>query len=103
MPFFNPERSIIAFGLPAHIATSKPAQKVMILNSARTTATGIALMALYASEKLAAMDIVFASMGYLGIVDGYVCWKEGGNVGVRASSGLLMGLWGVLGLTAGRR
>jgi hypothetical protein len=104
MPFFNPERAIQTFGLPQRIATSKPAHAIMICSSARVSAVGIALWALYLGQHFQAMDIVFASMGYIGVVDAYVCWKEGvpGKAVFRATSAGLVALWGLLGMTAGK-
>ncbi|KAF2726865.1 hypothetical protein EJ04DRAFT_517592 [Polyplosphaeria fusca] len=105
-PFFaGPTNAIKAFGLPDRIANSKAAHPLIITQSARVSATGMALWALYLGNHFEAMDIVLASMALMGLVDGYVCVQEGvpGKAVFRASTGVLVGVWGFLGMTAGRR
>lgn len=65
--------------------------------------TGIALWGLYLGNHFEAMDTVCASMIWLAVVDGYVCWKESGwRTGVaRALSAGLVAAWGLAGMTAG--
>lgn len=101
MPFFNAENAILAFGLPQRIATSKSAQSVMILTSARTTAIGLALFTFYFQQNYAAMDTVLVTLGYVGLVDGYVCSqaKVPNKAYLRLASGLVIAGWGWLGLT----
>ncbi|KAI4273228.1 MAG: hypothetical protein LQ337_004788 [Flavoplaca oasis] len=96
MPFFNAEHAIMEFGLPKHIAVSKPAQSVMIVGSARITAIGIALFTFYLQGKLEAVDTILLILGYVGLVDGYVCWLEGvpGKAIFRTLSGTLIAAWG---------
>ncbi|KAL4928021.1 DUF4267 domain-containing protein [Aspergillus undulatus] len=77
-PFFNAERAIKEFGLPEHIAVSKPAQSAWILKCGRITTLGLALWTFYAQGKLAEFDTILAIMGYVGLVDG-VCLLEGGS------------------------
>lgn len=104
MPLWNPEKACRTFGFPQRIAVSKAAWPPMIVGSARVTMVGFALWGLYLGGHFAAMDTVCASMAWLALVDGYVCWKESGvKVGaLRALSGGLIALWGFLGMTAGR-
>lgn len=103
IPFFNAEYAILEFGLPKRIAISKPAQSIMIVSSARITAIGLALFTFYFQEKFAAVDTMLAILGYVGLVDGYVCWLE--NVPEKAVfrtvSGALIAAWGWFGITAG--
>ncbi|KAK7064829.1 multicopper oxidase type 1, secreted [Favolaschia claudopus] len=100
-PFFDAPGAIREFGLPNHVATSSPAQSVMKLSSARGSAIGLALFAFYLRKQYAAFDTVLASLFYVGLVDGYVCWQEGvpGKALFRFCSGLIIGGWGFLGLT----
>ncbi|KAJ6501468.1 hypothetical protein C8R47DRAFT_1175100 [Mycena vitilis] len=102
MPFFDSPGAIREFGLPEHVAMSSPAHSVMILSSGRITAIGLTLFAFYFKRQYGAMDTVLASLLYVGLVDGYVCWMEGvkGRALFRACSGLLIGGWGLLGLTS---
>ena len=104
MPFFNAESAILEFGLPKRIAISKPAQAVMITSSARITAIGMALFTFYFQGTLEAVDTVLAIIGYVGLVDGYVCWREGvpDKSVFRTASGLLIAAWGWYGMTTGR-
>ncbi|KAL4810665.1 hypothetical protein BDV18DRAFT_155277 [Aspergillus unguis] len=103
LPFFNAEKAILDFGLPPRIAASKPAQSIMILKCGRITALGMILWTFYAQGKLVEFDTVMTILGvYVGLVDGYVCWKEGvpGKAVFRAVSGLVIGAWGGYGLTS---
>ncbi|KAL8646340.1 MAG: hypothetical protein Q9226_006901 [Calogaya cf. arnoldii] len=104
MPFFNAEYAIQEFGLPKRIATSKPAQSVMIISSARITAIGIALFTFYLQGKFEAVDTILFILGYVGLVDGYVCWLEGvpGKAVFRTLSGTLIAAWGWYGMTVSR-
>ncbi|KAF9526579.1 hypothetical protein CPB83DRAFT_724634, partial [Crepidotus variabilis] len=99
---FNAEHSILSFGLPKRIAVSQPAQSVMILSSARVTAIGLALYTLYFQDNLAAVDILLAISGYIGLVDAYVCWKEGVRITaiVRLTMTTTIAVWGWFGMTA---
>lgn len=105
MPFFNAEYAILEFGLPQRIAISKPAQSIMIVSSARITAIGLAMFIFYWQENFAAVDTIMTTLGYVGLVDGYVCWREGvpSKTVSRAGSGLFFAVWGWLGMTAGKR
>jgi hypothetical protein len=77
-PIFNAERVILAFGLPEPIAQSVPAQATMFIASSRISTIGMIIFALYGQGNLAAVDTVLAVMGlYVGVMDGYLCWREG--------------------------
>ncbi len=58
----------------------------------------------YLQGKFAAVDTVLSLLLYVGAVDAYVCWLEGmpGKAVFRGVSGLVIGGWGFLGLTAQR-
>ncbi|KAL5044811.1 hypothetical protein BDW71DRAFT_95881 [Aspergillus fruticulosus] len=102
IPFFNAERAILDFGLPARIASEKPAQAIMVLKCGRITAFGLTLWTFYAQGKLEEFDTVLMILGgYVGAVDAWVCWKEGvpGKAVFRGLSGTCICLWGLLGLT----
>lgn len=103
MPFFNAEYAIREFGLPQRIAMSKQAQSIMVTSSARITAIGLALFTFYFQGKLAEFDTILAILGYVGLVDGYVCWREGvpNKAIFRTVSGLLIAAWGWFGMTTG--
>jgi hypothetical protein len=103
MPFFNAKAAILEFGLPQRIAISNPAQSIMIVSSARISAIGLALFTFYFQEKFEAVDTILFILGYVGLVDGYVCWRESvpGKAVFRASSGGLIAAWGWFGMTAG--
>ncbi|KAJ7356623.1 hypothetical protein DFH08DRAFT_849556 [Mycena albidolilacea] len=101
-PFFDSPGAILEFGLPDHVAASSPAQSVMILSSGRGTAIGLALLMFYYRRNYSAFDTVMATLFYVGVVDGYVCWLEGvsGKALFRFGSGVLISGWGFLGLTS---
>ncbi|KAL6876965.1 hypothetical protein J3F83DRAFT_712490 [Trichoderma novae-zelandiae] len=103
-PFWSPKNAMLEFGLPESIASSPAAHPVMVLCSARTTALGLLMFVFYRQGEFAAVDAVMSVMGaYLGLVDGYVCWKEGmpGKAVFRCSSGMGIAAWGLVGLTEG--
>ncbi|CAG8958711.1 hypothetical protein HYFRA_00011553 [Hymenoscyphus fraxineus] len=103
MPLFNAEKACRTFGFPQRIAVSKAAWPPMIVGSARTSVMGIALWGMYLGDHFEAMDILCLSMGWLAVIDGYVCWKEAGakTGALRVLSASLVALWGLLGMTAG--
>lgn len=104
MPIYDPEQACRTFGFPQRIAVSKAAWPPMIVGSARTTVIGMALWGLYLGGHFEAMDTVCASMAWMAVVDGYVCWKESGakTGAMRVLSASLIALWGFFGMTAGR-
>jgi hypothetical protein len=77
MPFLDAEFSIREFGLPSQAAISRPAQSIMMTSAGRGTAIGMALAILYIQGKLIELDTVLSVLWYVGLVDGYVCWREG--------------------------
>jgi hypothetical protein len=103
MPLWDPEGAIRLYGLPPRIATSKTAHPVMILSSARISAIGMSIWMLYLRKNYEAVDVVLITFGWIGVIDGYVCWKEGvpGKAVMRSTSSLLVMLWGLLGMTSG--
>jgi hypothetical protein len=58
------------------IRLAKPAQSIMMVSSARVTAIGLALFTPYYQENFAVLDTIPAVLGYVDLVDGYVCWLE---------------------------
>ncbi|KAJ6537701.1 hypothetical protein B0H19DRAFT_1003421 [Mycena capillaripes] len=105
IPFFSAERAMLEFGLPPRIASSPPAQAVMITSSTRITAIGLLLFTFYFQNKLEAVDTVLVTLGYIGLSDAYVCWREGVPKRglVRVASGMAFAVWGWLGMTAGNQ
>jgi hypothetical protein len=65
---------------------------------------GTALWLLYLGGHLEAMDILLASMGWMALIDGLVCAKDGtkGSATFRASTTGAVALWGLLGMTSGK-
>jgi hypothetical protein len=100
-PIFNGEASLLEFGLPKRVAISKSAQNVQILSSGRGTAIGLAIYAFYFQDKFEEVDTILLSLLYVGLIDGYVCWKEGvaGRGLFRFASGAFFAAWGWFGLT----
>lgn len=105
IPFYNAQYAIEEFGLPRRVAISKPAQSIMILSSARIATLGVAIFVFYFQGKFEPVDVIMALLGYVGLVDGYVCYREGvpGKAMFRFASGLLISAWGAFGMTAGRQ
>ncbi|KAK1703555.1 uncharacterized protein BDZ83DRAFT_595239 [Colletotrichum acutatum] len=103
LALFNPTGSIKAFGLPDRIASSPTAHATFSLSSARTSVIGLLIYTFHARGDFRAIDSVLLISGfYCGIVDGYVCYKEGesGKGLFRVLSSWAVGLYGGLGITS---
>ncbi|KAI1390611.1 uncharacterized protein F4822DRAFT_393710 [Hypoxylon trugodes] len=102
-PLFNAKAAMLEFGFPTHIANSPPTYPVMITQSIRTSALGLIMLTFYSQQKLAEVDTVMAIMGtYLGVADSYALWADSrGKAVFQLISGLLIGAWGLAGLTKG--
>ena len=96
------EWAITAYGLP-HIATSQPAQTMMIVSSARMTALGLAIFAFHFQGRYEAVDTMMVTLGWVGLIDGYVSWMEGvkGRVAFRWIAGAVIAAMGWYGLHTG--
>jgi hypothetical protein len=59
---------------------------------------------MYLGGHLEAMNILFASMGWIALIDGVVCAQDGapGSAMFRATSTGAVVLWGMLGMTSGK-
>lgn len=104
MPLYSASAAMKTFGLPSSLADDPAAQVLMTIMAGRNIAFGAAIWLLYLQGKLGSVDTVLSCVGIVGLVDGWVCWREGiiGTAWFRAANGLFFGGWGVLGLTAGR-
>lgn len=103
--FFDPKWCIEKYGLPDRIASSKAAQTMMIVSSARMSAMGIALFVFHYQQKYDIVDTLLMILGsYVGLVDGYVAWIEGQpkRTVFRFTAGLLIAAWGWFGMHAGQ-
>lgn len=103
-PLWNRKAPILEFGLPEHIADSEAAQTVFIISSSRMTVMGLALYAFYYRRLYSAIDILMLCLGWAGVIDGYVCWREEvpDRAVFRALSGAIIAGLGALKLTEGR-
>jgi hypothetical protein len=101
--YFNPPSGIRAFGLPDRIATSPAAHSPWILYTSRIHAIGIMSLIFHARGDYEAVDTVMGTIGVFGLVDGWVCWKEGvlGTALWRSVVSLGVGVYGALGGTSG--
>jgi len=103
IPLFAAEHAIRETGLPPSASNSPPAQSIMILSSGRMTAIGLMLFSFYSQAKYSEIDTILLCTGWVGCIDGYVCWKEGvpGRAAFRFISGCVIAAWGWFGVTAG--
>jgi len=101
VPLWNPVAAIRAYGLPDRIAKSPAAHACFKAYGARSTCFGAAIWIFYLQGKLDAVDTILALQAYAGAVDAWVCYSEGvpRTAFSRAVAGLLVGGWGLLGLT----
>ncbi|KAI1818713.1 hypothetical protein GGS20DRAFT_526594 [Poronia punctata] len=103
--FVDTRACMLAFGLPARIASATAASHpVFLINNARTTVIGLLTFLFYSRGQLDAVDSIMAVTGaYCGLVDSYVVWKEGspGKAIFRLVSSGLISAWGFWGCTKG--
>lgn len=71
-------------GQPSRLASQNPLRSrrprrlQLFIASSRISTVGMMIFALYGQENLAAVDTVLAVMGLcVGVMDGYLCWREG--------------------------
>jgi hypothetical protein len=102
MPFWDPAGAIRLFGLSERIAVAQPAQLSFMIYSSRATTIGAAMWIFYLRGNLKAVDTLMALLFYASQVDAYACWLEGeiGSAWFRGLTGLFVGGWGFLGVTA---
>ncbi|KAK1623379.1 hypothetical protein BDP81DRAFT_439426 [Colletotrichum phormii] len=95
VPFVAKDAGLRSFGLPERFAESTIAQSCFILDGARLSVLGTVQLIMYLRGDYAAVDIIMALLVYVGLVDGYVCWREGelGSAVFRATSGMVIGAW----------
>ena len=100
----GPEAALTKFGFREHISSNKAAWPVIKIEGSRITTIGLTILGLYFGGHYEAMDILFASMGWMAVVDGVVSSEHSrpGSAAFRASSTAVVALWGALGLTSGK-
>ena len=100
----GPEAALTKFGFREHIASNKAAWPVIKIEGSRITTIGLTIWGLYLGGHFEAMDILFAAMGWMAVIDGVVCSEHArpGSATFRASSTALVALWGALGMTSGK-
>ncbi|KAF4548416.1 Hypothetical protein D9617_28g065220 [Elsinoe fawcettii] len=103
MPLYNPERAILTFGLPQRIASVRETWPVMASGSARVSAMGLGIWAMYFAGHTKAIDVFMSSFIYIGIVDGWICYQEGvtGAALFRLISSTAVSLIGFMKVTGG--
>lgn len=100
MPFINPEKAMLAYGFSPRVAASREAIPVMIANTARSTAAGLGVLALYFQGYYRSVDTVVAALAYGLVVDTWLVARENVRMGwVKGVTGVFCGVWGVMGLT----
>lgn len=108
LPLLGPSHAasaIALYGLPARIASSLEAQTVMAIYGAKCVGLGLGTWVLYWQGDLHAVDTLTAVSGLTALLDGWACWREGvlGTAVFRITTGILVGGWGVLGITEGKK
>jgi hypothetical protein len=100
----GPEAAILAFGLSPKIASSQAAWPLIKVEGSRVTTIGAAIWCIYLGGHLEAMDTLLACIGWMAVIDGVVCAKDGapGKAKMRAVYQGVVALWGLLGMTSGK-
>jgi hypothetical protein len=100
----GPEQAILTYGLSQEIASSKAAWPLIKIEGSRVTTIGLAIWGIYLGGHLEAMDTLLACVGWMAVIDGVVCAKEGapGSAKMRATYQSVVALWGLLGMTSGK-
>ncbi|KAH7077935.1 hypothetical protein BKA63DRAFT_274934 [Paraphoma chrysanthemicola] len=100
----GPEAAILTFGLTPKIASSPAAWPLIKLEGSRITTIGLSLWGIYLGGHLEAMDTLLACVGWMAVIDGVVCRKDGveGKARVRAGYQGVVAVWGLLGMTSGK-
>jgi hypothetical protein len=100
----GPEQAILTYGLSQEIASSKAAWPLIKIEGSRVTTIGLAIWGIYLGGNLEAMDTLLACVGWMAVIDGVVCAKEGapGSAKMRATYQSVVALWGLLGMTSGK-
>lgn len=100
----GPQAALTAFGFREHVSTNKAAWPVIQIEGSRSTTIGLTILGLYLGGHYEAMDILFAAMGWMAVIDGVVASKHSrpGSATFRASSTAAVALWGALGITSGK-
>ncbi|KAF2705362.1 MFS general substrate transporter [Pleomassaria siparia CBS 279.74] len=96
MSFTNgPEEAIIAYGLDKHIASNKAAWPLIKIEGSRITTIGLAIWGIYLGGHLEAMDTLLSCIGWMAIIDGIVCYKDGspGSARMRATYQSVIAFW----------
>jgi hypothetical protein len=101
---YGPEQAILAYGLSEKIASSKAAWPLIRIEGSRVTTIGLAIWAIYLGGYLEAMDTLLACIGWMAVIDGYVCSKDGapGSAKMRGIYQGVMAAWGLLGMSSGK-
>ncbi len=100
-PILYPAAAVIEFGLPQSIADQPAAYPGFMSYGACVSIIGMSMWIFYLRGNLAAVDTMLSSILYLGAVEAYVFYLHGIPEGVifRATAGVLIGGWGLLGMT----
>lgn len=93
----GPEAALNKFGFREHIASNKAAWPVIKIEGSRITTIGLTIWGLYLGGHLEAMDILFAAMGWMAVIDGVVC-SEHARPGSALFPGVFHGCSCALGL-----
>lgn len=77
LPFWSAESAMRHFGLPAGRAAQEPAQAVFPIYGSRVQIHGLCIWIFYLQGNLAVVDTLLAVLVYAGMVDWWICRREG--------------------------
>ena len=101
-PYFDVPRGVRSYGLPERVATTTAVHSPWLLYTSRMQSIGAMILVFYARGDYTAVDTVMSFIGFTGVVDVYICLKEGvpKNAVFRGVLSAFFAGWGLMGMTS---
>jgi hypothetical protein len=100
----SPEQAILTISLSKDVSTPRAAWPLIKIEGSRITTISLAIWGIYLGGPLEAMDTLLACIGWMAVIDGVVCAKDGQprSARSRATYQSVVAMWGLLGMTSGK-
>jgi hypothetical protein len=73
----SPDQAILTISLSQDVATSRAAWPLIKIEGSRITTIGLAIWDIYLGGHLEVMDTLLPGIGWMAVIDGVVCAKDG--------------------------